>query len=98
MIMRFDLERAGPALTDIDDAGILARSLHHQLAARRQTLQVHARRFVRAVLAPHHAEDTEFGPRGFASAQQMLDFLEFVSREPVLPDRLGCNDRYSGGG
>ena len=43
MIVRFDLERACPAVADIDDAGVLARALHHQLAARRQPLQMHAR-------------------------------------------------------
>ena len=59
MIVRLDLERAGPAVADVDDAGVLARPLHHQLAARGQPLQMHARRFVGAVLAPHHAEDAQ---------------------------------------
>ncbi len=43
MIVRFDFEGAGPAVADIDDAGIFARSLDDQLAARGQTLQVNAR-------------------------------------------------------
>ena len=98
MIVRLDLESAGPAVADVDDAGILARALHHQLAARRQPLQVHARRLVGAVLAPHHAEDAEFGERGFASAEQLFDFFVFVGREAVLPDDLGSNGRSGRGG
>ncbi len=80
MIVRLDLEGAGPAIADIDDAGILARALQHQLAARGQPLQMHARRFVGAVLAPHHAEDAEFGEGGLASAQQRFDFFVFVEQ------------------
>ena len=98
VIMRLDLERTGPAVTDVDDARILARPLHHQLAARRQALQVHTRGLVRAVLAPHHAENTKFGARGFAPAEQVLDFFKFVRREPVLPEHLGCSDRNGSGG
>src|SRR5882672_8344417 len=65
MIMRLDLERAAPTVPDIDDAGILSRPLEHQLAARRQPLQMDARRLVRAVLTPHHAENAQFCPRWF---------------------------------
>ncbi len=34
MIVRLDLEGAGPAVADIDDARVLSRPLHHQPAAR----------------------------------------------------------------
>ncbi len=67
MIVRFDLERDGVTIADIDDAGVLTRTLHHQLAAGRQLLQMQARAFVGAVLAPHHAENAEFGVVGFAA-------------------------------
>src|SRR5437016_2831311 len=50
VIVRFDLKGAGPAVADVDDAGILSRPLQHALAPRGQALQVHARRFVGAVL------------------------------------------------
>ena len=93
MIVRFDLEGAGPAVADVDDARVLARPLHHQPAARRQPLQMHARGFVGAVLAPHHAEDAQFGDGGLASAQQLFDLLVFVGREAVLPDDLGSDDQ-----
>ena len=43
MIVRLDLEGAGPAVADVDDAGVLARPLHHAAAVRGQALQVHAR-------------------------------------------------------
>ncbi len=74
VIVRFDLERAGPAVADVDDAGVLSRALQDELAARGQPLQVHARGFVGAVLAPHHAEDAEFGQGGLASAEKLAGF------------------------
>jgi hypothetical protein len=44
------------------------------------------------MLAPHHAEDAQFGNSGLASAQQLLDLLVFVGSEAVLPDDLGRDD------
>ena len=35
MIVRFDLEGAGPAIADIDDAGVFSRPLNHAAAVRR---------------------------------------------------------------
>src|SRR5260370_22360933 len=99
MIVRVDFERAGPAVADVNDAGIFPRPLHDQLTARGQTPQVNARRLIRTVLAPHHAEDAKFGPRGLPSAEQLLDFFEFIRREYVLPDHLRLNsntDRRGG--
>ena len=98
VIVRLDLERAGPAVANVNDAGIFTRPLHHQLAARGQTFQVNARRLIRAMLAPHHAENAEFGPRGLASAEQLFDFVEFFRREAVLPDRLRRNGSDRRGG
>ena len=49
---------------------------------------MYSRRFVGAMFAPHHAEDAEFGERGFASAEKVSDLLVFVGREAVLPERL----------
>jgi len=46
------------------------------------------------VLTPHHAEDAEFGKRGLAAAEKLLDLLVFVWREAVLADSL---QRESGG-
>jgi hypothetical protein len=58
MIVRFDLESRDEPVANVHDAGVLARALHDELAPRRQALQVHLARFVRAVLAPHHAENS----------------------------------------
>ena len=59
--------------------------LHDQFAARGQALQMNAGRFVRAVLAPHHAENAEFGQRRLATAEQLLDFFVFLRRDAVFP-------------
>src|SRR5271156_5021837 len=61
VVVRFDLESTGPAIADIDDARVLSWTLEYAFAACRQAFQMHARRFVRAMLAPHHAEDAKFG-------------------------------------
>ena len=89
VVVRFDLEGDRVAAADIDDAGVLARPLHHQLAARRQLLQVQARALVGAVLAPHHAEDAEFGVGGLA-AEERDDLLVLRRRELVLRDELAA--------
>ena len=74
MIVRLDLERRYQPIADVHDAGIFPRALHHQLAAGRQALQMHFARFVRAVLAPHHAEDAQLrdvriAPEDFLNAR-----------------------------
>ena len=61
VVVRLDLEGDDVAAADIDDAGVFAGALHDELAAGGQLLQVQARALVRAVLAPHHAEDAELG-------------------------------------
>ena len=67
VVVRLDLEGDGPAVADIDDAGVLAGPCSTQLAAGGQLLQVQARALVGAVLAPHHAEDAELGVVGLAA-------------------------------
>src|SRR5579863_7238117 len=96
MIVRLDLECAGPSIADVDDARVLPRALHDATAARGQTFQMHAGRFVRAVLAPHYAENAELGDGGLASAEKLFDLLVFFRRESVLPDDLR-SDGKSGG-
>ena len=76
VVVRFDLEGDDVAAADIDDAGVFAGPLHHQLAARGQLLQMQARALVGAVLAPHHAEDAEFGVARLA-AQDVDDLVVF---------------------
>ena len=69
VIVRFDLERDHPAAADSDDAGVLARPLHHVFAGGRELLQMNARAFVGAVLAPHHAENAQLGVARLAAEQ-----------------------------
>src|SRR6185295_1120884 len=52
---------------------------------RRQAPQVHARAFVAAVLAPHHAEDADFGKVRLA-LEDLDDLVVFAFRESVLAE------------
>ena len=96
MIVRLDLESSAPAVAEIDDAGILARRHDHARAGRRQSFQVNARRFVRAVLGPHDREDAEFGKTRFA-AKQFFYSLEFFGSEIVGGDNFGSDHREAKG-
>src|SRR5258708_756122 len=42
MVVRFDFESDDVAAADIDDAGVFAGTLHHQLAARGELLEMDA--------------------------------------------------------
>ncbi len=92
--MRFDLEGAGPAVADVDDAGVFAGALHDAagaggaLAARGQPLEVDARGLVGAVLGPHHAENAELG-EGWRAAQRRFDARVLLRRKAVLLEKLG---------
>src|SRR5512133_296587 len=90
MVVRLDLECAGPPVADIDDSGMLTWALQHELAARRQALEVYARRFTGAVRAPHHAEYPKFG-HGRRPAKPLQDSLVFVRRDAVIFKDLGGN-------
>jgi hypothetical protein len=82
--VRFNFEGARPSIAYVDDSCVLARSLQYVFAAGRQALQMHARRFVGAVLAPHHAEDAEFSEGRFAPTKKLPDFLVFFGGKTVL--------------
>src|SRR4030088_2403180 len=101
MIVRLNLERASPAVSNINYAGILPRSLQHAAAVGRQSFQMNAGRFVRAVLAPHYAEDAELGVRRFASSKQRFDLLVFIRSQPMITqnfwgDRKGRQGGHEG--
>src|ERR1700677_1078138 len=83
MFVRFHLEHRAQAVADIHHSGIFSRTLHHMLALRWQPPQVDAARFVGAVLAPHHAENSQFGNVGIA-AQDFLDACVFFRGQPVV--------------
>src|SRR5436189_3193154 len=97
MIVRLNFEGTRPAIADVDDAGVLSRSLDNPAAPRWQTFQVDARGFVRAVLAPHYAEDSQFGERQL-TAKELQDLLVFIRCDSVIFQQLGCDlagGRYS---
>src|SRR5579859_332462 len=85
MIVRLDLESAHPAIANVDNPGVFSRPLHHQPAARRQALEMHARGLVGAMLAPHHAEDAQLGDGGRAP-QVLEDLLVLLIRDAMLAD------------
>src|SRR5450432_1367622 len=90
--MGFNLEGASPAVANVDDAGVFARSLNNQLAARGKALQVYARGLVGAMFAPHHAENTQFR-QGRLAPQRALDPFIFVRGDTVIFNDLGSNGR-----
>src|SRR5262249_42319468 len=61
VIVAFHLEDDRLAVANIDDAGVLTRSLDHPRRRRRQLAQMDTRGLVGAVLAPHDGEDAELG-------------------------------------
>src|SRR5947207_9428487 len=96
MIVRFDLESTRPAIANIDDSGVFSRPLHHAAAASGQPFEMHARRFVGAVLAPHHAENAKLRQRGLA-AQGLFDLFVLWGRNSMLIDKGGSNGGCVGG-
>ena len=92
VVVALDLERDGPAVTDVDDAGVLADAGEHGGAhlvggGLTEVAQVHLRGLVGAVLAPHHRVHRELGIGGTA-AQDLLDAGVLVVLEPQFLERL----------
>ncbi len=95
--MAFHLEDGGLAVADIDHAGILAGPLDHPRRLGRQLLQMHARGFVGAMLAPHHREDAQLDEVRLA-AHQLQDARIFGLGQPMFADQFRrdfCHDRFS---
>ena len=90
VIMGLDLEGAGPAVADVDNAGILSRPLHHARAARRQPLEVDARGLIGAVLTPHDAVDAQLGQPG-RPPQGGHDTLVLFGCDAVLSQKFRRN-------
>jgi len=62
-----------------------------------QALQVNFARFVGAVLAPHHAEDAEFGDV-WVAAKDFFHAGVFFGGEAVLGGHFGSDSNFSAGG
>ena len=84
MIVALHLERNCPAISNIDNPGILFTRFHQNAwAAGGKFLQFSSRVLVGAVLAPHHRENAELGEVRLAT-QYFFDPLELFRSEPVL--------------
>jgi hypothetical protein len=87
-------------VADVDDAGVLARSLDHPGRLGGQGLEMKSRGLVRAVLVPHRREDAELGELR-RTADQRLQAIVFVRLEAVGGDQRGgdlgrlCLRRFS---
>jgi hypothetical protein len=89
MVVALHLEDGGQTLADIDSAGILARPIDHVRGFGREFRQMHARRFVGAMLRPHHREDAQFGDVGGA-AELFQDEVIFVAGETEFFGESQC--------
>ena len=92
VVVRLDLEGDGPAVADVDDAGVLADAGQHAGAhlvggGLAEVAQVHLGRLVGAVLAPHHRVHGQLGV-GRPAAQDVADPLVLVVFETQLAERL----------
>src|SRR5437899_11628943 len=98
MVMRLHLEHRDRAVSDIPRAGVLPRPLDDPLACRRQSLQMHTRALVGAMLAPHHREHPQLSEVRLPP-EDLDDLLVLLVREVVLRDEVfggyslshGCN-------
>src|SRR5205807_3312048 len=69
VVVRLDFEGDGPAVADVDDAGVLADAGQHARphlvgGGLAEVPQVHLGRLVGAVFAPHHRVHGQFGIGG----------------------------------
>ena len=108
VVVTLDLERDRPALADVDDSRVLAHAdhevgLHLVRDLLAELLEVHLRRLVGAVLAPHDRVHRELAARR-APAEQSLDRLVLVELEAerrvrlhLLGGRGGVVDRVGSG-
>ena len=82
MVVRFDLEDRREPVADVNGAGVLARSLQHARAGRREIAEMHARALVAAVLGPHHRENSQLGEARLA-AERLDDALVLLVVQSV---------------
>ena len=88
MVVRFDLERDGNAVADVNDAGIfLARADEDARGPGGESFEERAGVFVGAMLAPHDGEDAQLGVAGLA-AKKALDLRVLFGSEIVLLDQF----------
>src|SRR2546425_3079357 len=88
MVVALDLEDRCEPVAHVDRARVLARTLQHARASRRQVAQESARALVRAVLGPHDGEHAEL-LEGGGAPEQRYDLRPLLAREAVLVRDLG---------
>ena len=98
VVVRLDLERHRPAVADVDHTGVLADARKHRRphglgGGLAEVAQMHLRRLVRAVLAPHHRVHRQLGVGGTA-AEDLADPFVLVVLQAELTEGL----RLVGGG
>jgi hypothetical protein len=76
VVVRFDLERDGCPVAEVEDSSVLARPLEDAVARRGQPLEQRRRVLVAAVLGPEEREDRELEVVRLA-AEQLLDTVRF---------------------
>ncbi len=81
VVVTLDTQCDGDAITDIDDAGILAGPHQNLWRLGREPLQVNPRGLVGAVLGPHHRVHGQFEMVGVPS-EDPLDVVELTVGEP----------------
>jgi len=88
VVVALDLERDRLALSEVDDARVLAGSLEHARRVGREALQKQRGVFVAAVLRPEEREDGELEVVRLA-LEQLLDTVEFpVGQSEGAVERL----------
>src|SRR5690606_32950626 len=90
MVMALHLEDDAIAIADIDDTGILPRTLDDMWSCRRQGTQPFLRGFVGTMLVPHRGEDAEFGEARLA-ADQLEDTVIFIRLQSVGFHKFRCD-------
>src|ERR1044072_9571670 len=93
MSVSLHFTRDRPAVTDLDDTGIFFARFHQSVrAGRREFFQLAPRVFVRAVLAPHHRENSQLSEIRFAP-KNFSDAVKFFRRKSMLFDEFRRNHR-----
>ena len=92
VVVRLDFEGDGPAVADVDDAGVLPDAGQHARphlvgGGLAEVPQVHLGRLVGAVFAPHHRVHGQLGV-GRAASQDVADPLVFVVFETEFAEWL----------
>src|SRR5690606_337831 len=88
VVVRLHLEDHRLTVPDIDDTGVLTRTLDDARPLGGERLEPFFRTLVRAVLVPHGREDAQLGESGHA-ADEVQNLLVLIGLEAVIGDEFG---------